>query len=224
MVDVAPDDGHDGGDMAQIQLAYPIPMPAIMTQSYADHVRAARANGWSNYNGGIDWAIPQGTPVSASAVGRVTVARHDATGYGMHVRISHDGGWLTIYAHLSQLMVQVGETVRAGQVIGKSGNTGNSTGPHLHFEVRHNGYAVDPQPLFVQPDPGEPPVTVGRRVEAGDMGRITGVGLRIRSAPTLTDDTIIGHAVPGAIVPVDAVTDDWVRVVAWISRDWIEAI
>lgn len=204
-----------------IQLAYPIPMPAIMTQSYADHVERARANGWTNYNGGIDWAVPQGTPVTAAAPGRVTVARHDATGYGMHVRIQHDGGYLTIYAHLSVLMVQTGAVVQVGQIVGKSGNTGNSTGPHLHFELRNGPRAIDPQPYMVARDVTTPSTA---DYQAGDMVRIVGVGLRIRSAPTLTDDTIIGHAVPGAIVPVDAVTDDWVRVVAWISRDWIEAV
>lgn len=204
-----------------IQLAYPIPMPAIMTQSYADHIERARVNGWSNYNGGIDWAVPQGTPVTAAASGTVTVARHDATGYGMHVRIRHDGGYMTIYGHLSQLMVSPGEVVRVGQPIGKSGNTGNSTGPHLHFELRSGSRPIDPMPLFGAPADGAPTT---RRVDVGDMGRITGVGLRIRTAPRLTDDTIIGHAVPGAILPVDSVTDDWVRVVVWISRDWIEAI
>jgi hypothetical protein len=132
-----------------MKFLFPVPPDSIVTQTFAEHVAAARAHGWTNYNGGIDWAVFTGTPVKAAQAGKVTATRHDATGYGTHVRIQHDNGYLTIYCHLANFSVNVGDQVQAGQVIGLSDNTGNSTGPHLHFELRHNNIAIDPMPLLV---------------------------------------------------------------------------
>lgn len=92
---------------------------------------------------GVDWAVPVGTPVAAARAGRVTFAGAAGT-YGLRVDIDHGEGVLTRYAHLSRLGVGVADLVRAGQTIGASGNTGRSSGPHLHFEVRVRGTAVDP--------------------------------------------------------------------------------
>ncbi len=87
---------------------------------------------------GIDFGAPVGTPVLASASGKVIIARSSGYngGYGLYIVISHSNGTQTLYAHLSYLNVSVGDDVSKGQVIGKVGNTGRSTGPHLHFEVR----------------------------------------------------------------------------------------
>lgn len=137
-----------------MQFLYPVPVTSIVTQSFAEHVHAARVNGWQNYNGGIDWAIPTGTPIIAAQAGTVTAARRDATGYGTHLRIQHDEGYQTIYAHMWDFAVKVGDKVRPGEVIGRSDNTGNSTGPHLHFELRKNNVAVDPAPLLTSFLPG----------------------------------------------------------------------
>jgi len=116
-----------------------------------------RADGSHN---GIDYALPTGTPVLAAAQGTVSVAGMDDTGYGLHVRVLHADGTLTLYAHFSQILVSVGNAVAAGQPLGLSGATGNATGPHLHFEVRTRPNdctsATDPQPLVVT-DPAPPP-------------------------------------------------------------------
>ena len=97
---------------------------------------------------GIDYALYLGTPVLAALDGRVSRTAQISGGYGTHVVIDHEGGMQTVYAHLSRINVPLGGSVLAGQVIGYSGNTGNSTGPHLHFEVRMEGKAVDPEPLL----------------------------------------------------------------------------
>jgi murein DD-endopeptidase MepM/ murein hydrolase activator NlpD len=86
----------------------------------------------------VDLATPVGTPVLASASGQVIIARSSGWngGYGNYIAISHNNGTQTVYGHLSRVNVSVGETVAQGQMIGSSGNTGKSTGPHLHFEIR----------------------------------------------------------------------------------------
>ncbi len=93
---------------------------------------------------GIDLRGEIGEPVHATAAGRVTIAGREG-GYGNMVEISHGNGLATRYGHLSQIDVKVGQTVRIGEIIGKIGSTGRSTGPHLHYETRINGEAVDPQ-------------------------------------------------------------------------------
>ena len=92
---------------------------------------------------GVDLAAPQGTPVQATADGVVTSAGWRG-GYGILISLGHGSGVQTRYAHLSAIAVQPGTRVRAGQVIGYVGSTGNSTGPHLHYEVRVNGRAINP--------------------------------------------------------------------------------
>ncbi len=92
---------------------------------------------------GIDIGKPIGNPVKASAAGTVTRAGN-AGDYGILVEINHGNGWVTRYAHNSQVKVKVGQKVSKGQTIALSGNTGRSTGPHLHFEIRYNGSAKNP--------------------------------------------------------------------------------
>lgn len=172
-----------------MKFLYPVPSTSIVTQTFAEHVHAARVNNWQNYNGGIDWAVPTGSPVVAAQSGKVTQVRNDATGYGHHVRIQHEGGYLTIYAHLMDSVVRVGDQVQAGQVIGRSDNSGNSTGPHLHFEARLNGAAIDPAPLMVSTlieESTEPALEPG--LEPSEFPKlpkarvISGIGLNVRQA------------------------------------------
>jgi murein DD-endopeptidase MepM/ murein hydrolase activator NlpD len=92
---------------------------------------------------GIDIGAAYGSPVRAAAAGTVVVAG-PVSGYGNAIVVDHGGGLATLYGHLSRFGVHAGSTVAAGQTIGAVGNTGNSTGPHLHFEVRVNGTPVDP--------------------------------------------------------------------------------
>ena len=95
---------------------------------------------------GIDVAVPPGTPVRASGGGSVTAAGYDVD-YGLFVLLRHPSGYETMYGHLSRLIAADGEAVQAGQVIGLSGNSGRSTAPHLHFEIRRDNKTVDPLDL-----------------------------------------------------------------------------
>jgi murein DD-endopeptidase MepM/ murein hydrolase activator NlpD len=92
---------------------------------------------------GIDFRATVGTRIRATAPGTVTNAGHTG-GYGNMVEIDHGNGVASRYAHLSTVLVKVGDRIKAGDVVAKSGNTGRSTGPHLHYEIRLNGQAVDP--------------------------------------------------------------------------------
>jgi len=98
---------------------------------------------WGRMHEGIDIAVPTGTAVAAAASGRVIVAGWMG-GYGNLVVIDHGGGLATAYGHNSSIVVGYGSAVSQGQTIALSGSTGNSTGPHVHFEVRVNGSPVDP--------------------------------------------------------------------------------
>jgi len=98
---------------------------------------------WGRMHEGIDIAVGEGTPVRAAAAGTVIYAGW-MSGYGNLVAVDHGNGLSTAYAHNSSLAVSVGQSVAAGEVVSYSGNTGNSTGPHVHFEVRVDGSAVDP--------------------------------------------------------------------------------
>jgi murein DD-endopeptidase MepM/ murein hydrolase activator NlpD len=97
-----------------------------------------------SYHGGIDFPVSTGSNVYAAASGTVILVKYLNYSYGYHVMIDHGDGLSTLYAHNSQILVSVGDTVSAGQVIALSGSTGNSTGPHCHFEVRVNGSQVNP--------------------------------------------------------------------------------
>lgn len=92
---------------------------------------------------GLDYVAATGDPIHAAASGEVAFAGHQGR-FGIAIEIRHDAGWATYYAHLTRPSVRAGDCVKAGDVIGASGNTGFSTGPHLHFEIRHNGAHVDP--------------------------------------------------------------------------------
>jgi murein DD-endopeptidase MepM/ murein hydrolase activator NlpD len=96
-----------------------------------------------DFHPGLDIAADAGTPIAAAAAGRVVSAGPDA-GYGNLIVVDDGNGVTTRYAHCSQIFARVGDTVAAGETIGAVGSTGNSTGPHLHFEVRVNDNPVDP--------------------------------------------------------------------------------
>ena len=98
---------------------------------------------WGRMHEGVDIAVSNGTPVVAAAAGTVIVAGWMG-GYGNLVVVDHGGGVATAYGHNTSVTVGVGQQVAQGQLIAYSGNTGHSTGPHVHFEVRINGGAVDP--------------------------------------------------------------------------------
>jgi murein DD-endopeptidase MepM/ murein hydrolase activator NlpD len=93
---------------------------------------------------GLDIGAPQGTPVKAPAAATVVVASTRG-GYGKHVKLDHGNGVRSLFGHLSAVDVKVGQRLEKGQVIGKVGSTGRSTGPHLHYEIRVDGERVDPR-------------------------------------------------------------------------------
>jgi peptidoglycan hydrolase-like protein with peptidoglycan-binding domain len=100
------------------------------------------------FHPGLDLAAAAGTPVAAAAAGRVVFAGFDSGGYGNLVEVAHGNGVISMYAHLSAVSVRRGESVATGSRVGRVGSTGEATGPHLHFEVRVRGAAVDPLPAL----------------------------------------------------------------------------
>ncbi|MEE4176828.1 MAG: M23 family metallopeptidase [Bacteroides sp.] len=97
---------------------------------------------------GVDFTAPTGTPIYSTGNGVVKRALRNNSGYGLMVEIDHGYGYTTIYAHLSQIKVRPGQTVKRGEIIGLVGNTGLSIGPHLHYEVVRNGKKVNPVNYF----------------------------------------------------------------------------
>lgn len=96
---------------------------------------------------GVDLSAPTGSPIVATSDGQVSWADW-AGGYGIAVAVEHGGGYQTRYGHMSRVNVAPGQNVRKGDIIGYVGSTGMSTGPHLHYEVRVNGQAVNPLPML----------------------------------------------------------------------------
>lgn len=149
--------GVPGGGFAD-----PVP-GAVVSQPYGCTALAIEPAGRGcaagHFHSGVDLAAPAGTPVRATLAGtaRVVVA---AGGYGLHVVIDHGGGLSSLYGHLSAVVVADGEEVVAGEVVGEVGSTGNSTGPHLPFEIRRDGLPEDPSLDLTQgstpPRHGEP--------------------------------------------------------------------
>ncbi|MFE9954435.1 M23 family metallopeptidase [Micromonospora sp. NPDC005299] len=126
------------------------PTPAWIIPMKGAEITSCYGQRWGTLHAGIDFAMPAGTPIHAAAAGTVVKAGDAGDGYGNSVFIDHANGYLTHYAHQSRLIVAVGDKVKAGQVIGYEGATGDATGPHLHFEV-HKGAMwnqIDPAPFL----------------------------------------------------------------------------
>lgn len=121
------------------------PLPQEINSDYGPRMHPI--HGEMRMHHGVDMAAPTGTPIQAFAGGTVTFAGPRG-GYGNVVIVEHPNGMETRYAHQSSIDVAVGEQVAAGQVVGRVGSTGLSTGPHLHFELRRNGESIDPAPYL----------------------------------------------------------------------------
>lgn len=140
---LAPDGRAGGAVVTALRAplpACPIRLAAPMGIGYTD-VFGPRGN---RFHTGVDYPGARGVPVRASASGRVTFAGWAAGGWGYLVTIAHGNGVRTMYAHLSRVGVAVGQRIVTGQRVGRVGASGRATGPHLHFEVRLRGAAVDP--------------------------------------------------------------------------------
>ncbi|MDZ8184391.1 MAG: M23 family metallopeptidase [Nostoc sp. ChiSLP02] len=126
-------------------MMYPLSVPAPITSLFGWRIHPITGN--QRFHAGTDLGAPMGTPVLAAAAGTVETANW-VGGYGLTVILNHKSAEQTLYGHMSEIFVQPGQWVQPGTVIGRVGSTGNSTGPHLHFEVRHltpNGWvAADP--------------------------------------------------------------------------------
>lgn len=118
------------------------PVPGRLTSGYGYRPSFGRMHR------GVDLSLRVGDTVRAAFAGRVVLISNDPDGYGRYVKLKHDNGLETLYAHLSRPIVVSGQHISAGQPLGLGGATGNATGPHLHFETRINGNAVDPTNYF----------------------------------------------------------------------------
>jgi murein DD-endopeptidase MepM/ murein hydrolase activator NlpD len=127
-------------------LLFRFPLPSgILTSGFG--LRESPITHHMSYHAGIDLAAPQGTDVYAAREGKVTDTGVNAV-LGQYIVITHDGSWSTVYGHLSMRRVRLNQKVESGMIIGNVGSTGESTGPHLHFEVRSRGEPRDPEQLI----------------------------------------------------------------------------
>ena len=139
--------GGSGGGSANASGSFLWPVASYVYVSSRFGLRVHPITGEKKSHTGIDIASNQGTAVYASDGGSVTLAGWNG-GYGNCIMIDHGNGYVTLYGHLSSISVSVGQTVSQGATIGAVGSTGNSTGPHLHFEVLKNGTRIDPEQFF----------------------------------------------------------------------------
>lgn len=123
-----------------------LPVNCVMTSPYGWR-NSPFVAGTKQFHYGIDLGCFEGTPVAATKDGVVTYAGYDS-GYGNRVDITHQGGWLSLYGHNNRILVKVGQVVRKGDIIALSGNTGASTGPHVHYELHQNGTPLDPNTVL----------------------------------------------------------------------------
>jgi peptidoglycan hydrolase-like protein with peptidoglycan-binding domain len=138
---------------------------------------------WGRMHHGIDFEAPSGAPVGAAGRGVVRFAGRNTGGYGYLVVIGHRLGFETWYAHLSSVAASFGQSVVGGTRIGYVGSTGHSTGPHLHFEVRHNGTPIDPMPRLLSSYAARSPRRAdGRSLECRPAGPQRRAGSRPRTA------------------------------------------
>lgn len=121
---------------------YVMPVMGRVTSGYGYRPRFKRMHK------GVDLSLKMNDTVVAAFEGKVRVVNYEANGYGNYVIIRHPNGLETVYGHLNKHLVKENQSVKAGQAIGLGGSTGRSTGPHLHFETRFMGYAINPAAIF----------------------------------------------------------------------------
>lgn len=116
--------------------------------------------GKKGFHAGIDYLIPVGTKIKSSLNGKVLRTEFLDTGYGLNIIIDHLNGFYTLYGHLSEIFVKPNQTVKQGEIIGKSGFSGRSTGAHLHFAIKDSKGFINPVKLLKYPDPLPPSVLI----------------------------------------------------------------
>jgi murein DD-endopeptidase MepM/ murein hydrolase activator NlpD len=156
--------GGGGSATGPIRLLRPVPGPMGDGFGYPGGRR----------HDGVDFPEPYGSPVGAAGVGTVVFAGWNAGGYGNLVVVQHRLGYQTWYAHLSSFAVHQGSSVSGGVMIGRIGATGHATGPHLHFELRHNGVPINPVPYLLASRSLGKRMARAAAATPGDTGRCTG--------------------------------------------------
>ncbi len=139
--------GHTS-DTSLLPVAAPLPAAAF-ARPVDGPLTSPFGRRWGRLHAGLDFGVAVGTPVRAVTTAVVQSVAYDAGGYGNEVTLAHADGTLSRYAHLSKVLVVPGAGVAAGDVLALSGNTGHSTGPHLHFELRSPSGPFDPWPWLV---------------------------------------------------------------------------
>ncbi|MFN8391989.1 MAG: M23 family metallopeptidase [Bdellovibrionota bacterium] len=131
-------------DTDRFAIVFPLIAPRV-SSGFGERIHPIRR--FTRQHQGVDLAAPENSHVRAILAGTVVFAG-EHSGYGKLVTIEHGKGYASLYAHLSEIKVQVGQKIRAGTLIGRVGSTGLATGPHLHFEWRKEGTAMDPLKVF----------------------------------------------------------------------------
>lgn len=175
---------------------------------------------------GIDYALCSGTPIHASEAGAVALAVYSTTPYGIYVILNHAEGFQTLYAHLSRILISTGDPVSQNQVIGYSGNTGNSTGPHLHFELRYNKTPINPQPYLDQAnETGQLAASDGKKPGLVQWQVVCDV-LNVRSGPGI-HFPICGQLAEGAaVIEEDRSESCWIQICSgrWVAMKYDNGI
>lgn len=155
-----------------MSILYPFTGTYRVSSGYGD--RTAPTDGASTDHKGIDFSVPINTDIISSTAGRVAEVGYNSS-RGNYVVINNDSGISSVYQHLNSVLAKQGDVVRQGQVIAKSGNTGTTTGPHLHYELKIDGQNVDPL-LYLQ---------TYDQINGGDVGTAAG-GFRIPELDSVT--------------------------------------
>ena len=190
-----------------------------ITQKFGENPQYYAIYGLPAHNG-IDYGINTGTPILAAADGYVSEVNNDPKGYGIYVKVIHAQHY-TLYAHLSSFCVELGQGVVMGDRLGLSGNTGNSTGPHLHFGLRLREWAgsdpwhgwIDPAPHLVDDDDSYNPA------DSDTLRTLSEVN--IRTSPVVGDNHTGYRIIAEQVRPYDKTHEDGGDIWAHIDIGWI---
>ncbi len=139
---------HAYGKDAVIPDSYTIDLTGFHMPTPSTKITSPFGPRWRRMHNGLDLKVNTGDTIVAAFDGKVRIVKYERRGYGKYIVIRHDNGLETVYGHLSKQLVKVDQLVKAGEVIGLGGNTGRSTGSHLHFETRFLGIAINPALMF----------------------------------------------------------------------------
>jgi hypothetical protein len=188
------------------------PVAAPLTQLWGEHPEWYYRFGYTTGHNGEDYGCAVGTPILPAAPGRVIKIAFDPSGFGHYLKLQHDG-CQTLYAHLSRVDVRVGQEVGPSDILGLSGNTGNSTGPHLHFGLYLGGQAVNPRPYMAaveatpQPDPEPCADTEHTPPTVGERGQVVVDLLYLRTGPSREAQTVGSLHHPALIEIAETATE-----------------